>query len=108
MKFICDRLDSSAVGIEPVVRIRQEQRAGRLVGMLVVVAAFETSEASSAAAGDKAFPWACPLGQNNSLVGRTVHKLESMAKHSWKIGCCLVSERAWPPEEGPESSVQTE
>lgn len=95
------------MGIEPAVHIRQVQRAGKLVGMLDV-AASEASEASLAAAGDMAFPWAWPLGQNNSLVGRRVHTLESMAKHSWKIGCCLASERAWVPEEAPDSLVQTE
>ena len=36
MAFICVRLDSNVVGIEPAAHIRQVQRAGRLVGTLVV------------------------------------------------------------------------
>ena len=87
MAFICVRLDSSAVGIEPAVHIRQEWRAGRLAGMLVVVAASVASGASeassAAAAGDKAIlPLASPLRQNSSLENRKVHTLESKVKHS--------------------------
>lgn len=94
------------MGTEPAVHIHQEQRAGRLVGMLVVVAseASGASQASLAAAGGMALPWAFPLRQNSSLEGRKVHKLESMARRSLKTVCCLVW-RAWLGEE-LESLVQ--
>ena len=102
MAFICVRLDSSAVGIEPAAHIRQVQRAGRLVGMLVVAPeALVALETSGVAVGDMAFPWACPcpcpLEQNSSLAGKRVHTLVSMARRSWKAASawyCLVL-RAW-------------
>lgn len=91
------------MGIEPAVHIRRVQRAGRFVDMLVVAPeALVALEASLAAVGGMALPWACPypcpLEQNSSLAGRRVHKLASMARRSWKAGsawCCLVL-RAWP------------
>ena len=62
MAFICARLDSSVVGIEPAAHIHQVQRAGRLVGMPVVASeAFVALEASSEAVGGMAFPWSCPF-----------------------------------------------
>lgn len=95
MAFICVRLDSSVAGIEPAAHIRQVQRAGRLVGMFVVASeALAALEASSAAVGGMAFPWACPLEVNSSLEGRKVHMLVSMARRNWKAWCCLVL-RTW-------------
>ena len=91
MAFICVRLDSSVVDIEPAVRIHQEQRAGRLVDMLVAASeALVALVASLGAVGGTALPWAwpspCPLEQNSSLEGRRVHTLVSMARRSWKAG----------------------
>ena len=105
MAFICARLDSSVVGIEPAMHIRQVQLAGRLVGMLVAPEALVALVASLAAVGDMALPWACPcpcpLEQNSSLAGRKVHRLVSMARRSWRAGsawCCLVL-KVWLEEE---------
>lgn len=95
------------MGIEPAVHIRQVQRVGKPVGMLVVAfVASEPSEALEASlvvAVDTAFPFVCPFEENSSLGGKQVHTLARMVKRSWKTGCCLVS---WQ-KEGLENLVHS-
>lgn len=108
-KFICALLGNTAAGIEPAVHIHRVQRVGTLVGMLVVafVVASEASEAfgaSSVVAVDKALPFACPWRGSSSLGDKKERTIESMVKHSWTTGYCLVS---LGREEGPENLVHS-